>query len=277
MTLLRLATLTALALVAFAANSLLNRAALAEGLADPGAFQALRLASGVAMLAVLARGRAGWWRPSTARAWGAVTLATYMIGFSFAYVSLPAGLGALILFGAVQVTMFAGALAGGERVTPRRWIGATAALIGLAWLLWPAQPSRPDLLASAFMLAAAIGWGVYSLLGRGASDPLATTAGNFLYALPLGLLAWAVAGDGITTGGAALAVIAGALTSGVGYAIWYAALPHLKASSAALLQLTVPVIAILGGALLLGEDITLRLLSASALILGGIAWSLRQG
>ncbi len=190
---LRLILLVALVMVAFAANSVLNRLALAGGEAGPAAFAAVRLVTGALALAVLLhlRGRPlplgapGRWK-------GAAALALYVLGFSFAYVTLDAGVGALILFGGVQITMFAGALAGGERPTALRWLGAAVAVAGLGWLLWPAGATAPDLAGAALMAAAALGWGLYSLIGRGARDPLAETAANFVWAAPLGLLVWLV-------------------------------------------------------------------------------------
>ena len=183
---------------------------------------------------------------------------------------MPAGVGALILFGGVQITMFAGALILREVVPPRRWAGAALAFGGLVWLLWPAGGVAPDPLGAILMAAAAFGWGVYSLLGRGATDPLRATAGNFVFAAPLGLGLLAVLPDGVTLSGAGLAVISGAVTSGCGYALWYAVLPQLGSSRAAVAQLCVPVIAALAGLMLLGEVISLRFIMASALVLGGV-------
>jgi drug/metabolite transporter (DMT)-like permease len=269
---LRLFLLVALVMVAFAANSVLNRLALAGGEAGPAAFAAVRLVTGALALAVLLhlRGRSlplrtpGRWK-------GAASLALYMLGFSFAYVTLDTGVGALILFGGVQITMFAGALAGGERPAALRWVGAAVAVAGLGWLLWPAGATAPDLAGAALMAAAALGWGLYSLIGRGARDPLAETAANFVWAAPLGLLVWIFWADAISPAGLALAAVSGVVTSGLGYALWYAVLPRLDASVAALAQLTVPVIAAVGGLLLLGEAVTPRLVLASALVLGGVA------
>ncbi|MGI1662625.1 DMT family transporter [Palleronia sp. KMU-117] len=269
---LRLGLLVALVMTAFAANSVLNRLALAGGGAGPAAFAAVRLLTGAAALAVLLRlrGRAlplaakGRWK-------GAGALALYVLGFSFAYVTLDAGVGALILFGGVQITMFAGALIGGERPSPLRWAGAGVAVLGLVWLLWPAGAAVPNAGGAALMAAAALGWGVYSLIGRGATDPLAETAANFVWAAPVGLLAWIVVADAMAPSGVLLAALSGVVTSGLGYALWYAVLPRLAASTAALSQLTVPVIALAGGAVLLGEAVTLRVVLASALVIGGVA------
>ncbi len=270
----RLILLTTLTMVAFAANSLLNRAALLDGETGPAAFAALRLLSGAICLAAPVALRrdavAGSGHPGR-RLLGAGSLALYMLGFSFAYVALDAGVGALILFGVVQVTMFAGGILGGERPVPGRWMGTALALGGLAWLAWPSGANAPQLAAAALMTAAATGWGIYSLAGRGAADPLHDTAANFLWATPVAGLVWLAAPDGLSAQGAVLAVISGAVTSGLGYALWYSVLPRLEASVAALTQLTVPVIAVIGGLLFLSEALSLRIVLASAIILGGVA------
>lgn len=269
---LRLAVLVALTMTAFAANSLLNRLALAEAGMGPAAFAALRLAAGAALLGLLVTARGGVARLRTGlKPRQAAALTLYMLGFSFAYVRLDAGLGALILFGGVQITMFAGGLIGGERVPARRWAGAGIALAGLAWLLWPSGAAAPTPSAALLMLAAAAGWGAYSLMGRGGQDPLGVTAGSFVLALPVALAVLALLPDSVTLPGAALAIVSGAVTSGLGYALWYALLPALAGSTAAVVQLTVPVIAMAGGAVLLGEVITARLALAAALVLGGVA------
>lgn len=272
---MRLFLLVALTMTAFAANSLLNRAALADGLIGPAAFAAIRLAAGALMLVLLAaRGgslglfRAGRWI-------GVLSLTAYMIGFSFAYISLDAGLGALVLFGGVQITMFAGALLTRETIPITRWLGAALALGGLAVLLWPGSVGRPDPAGLALMSLAAVGWGVYSLQGRRSDAPLADTAANFLLTLPVGVVMWLLWADdvGISAAGILLAVISGALTSGLGYALWYKVLPALGAARAAVAQLTVPVIATLGGVFLLGEGVTWLSALATALVLGGVALS----
>ena len=261
-------------MVAFAANSVLNRLALAEGDISPSLFAAIRLAAGASVLMILSlaqRSHPRLWGRS--RLFGAGSLALYVLGFSFAYLTLDAGLGALILFGGVQITMFAGAVVQRERVPTARWIGATVSLAGLAWLLWPEGASAPDPLGAALMAAAAFGWGIYSLLGRKAADPLAETAANFTVALPIGLLAVMLTGIGpqATALGITSAILSGAVTSGLGYALWYAVLPRLSASLAALAQLSVPVIAVLGGAAFLGEAPAARTLLAGAVVLLGIA------
>ncbi len=266
------APLAALALLCFAANSLLARAALAEGDAGPALFTAVRLASGAAtlmlLLAVTGRPRR---RPVGLSALSGLALFVYAGAFSFAYLALDPGLGALILFGAVQATMFAGALATGERPGRARWLGGLAALGGLATLAAPgadAPPLGPALL----MTLAGAAWGVFSLRGRRATDPVANMAAAFLAATPLGLLLWAALGlgEGVSTRGLLLAVASGAGASGLGYAVWYAVLPRMEASLAAVAQLTVPLIALAGGALWFGEPLTLRFGVAAALILGGV-------
>ena len=274
----RLILLTALTMVAFAANSVLNRAALTDGETGPAAFAAIRLVAGAICLALLVstqRGLPQLWEPG--RAAKAGSLLVYMLGFSFAYVALDAGVGALILFGGVQITMFAGAVLGGERPPLSRWAGAVIAFGGLIWLLWPGATDAPDALAALLMAAAALGWGVYSLKGRGALDPLGDTAANFILAAPIALAVWVVLPDGIGTRGIVLAIVSGAVTSGLGYALWYAILPRIEASTAALSQLTVPVIALLGGAALLAEPPTWRLIAASVVVLGGVAFGITAG
>ena len=260
---------TLLAMTAFAANSVLTRWGVAGEGMTPGAFAAIRTLSGaVVLMALLARrGATAPRRPGP----GALWLALYMIGFSLAYTGLDAGTGALILFGVVQLTMFGGALAGAEAVPARRWIGAGVSLSGLALLAAPGAVGA----GTVFMALAGLAWGLYSLHGRGARDPLAETGWNFLYALPLvALLALSGLGT-VSVAGVGLAVVSGAVTSGLGYALWYRILPALGASRAAVAQLSVPVIAALGGAVLLGEMPDARLVAASALVLGGIALSVR--
>lgn len=278
---MRTVLLTLTALVAFAANSILNRWALAGGAIDPTSFASLRLATGAAALLALVRlsGREGAVRP--AGDWrSAAALFLYAVPFSLSYVSLSAGTGALILFGAVQVTMIGVGLHQGERPHPFEWTGLVVALAGLAYLLAPGL-AAPSLAGSLLMVTAGVAWGVYSLIGRGSRDPLATTAGNFLRAAPLAVavtaVALVVAGPGVflTWEGVLLATISGALTSGVAYAVWYAALAHLTATTAATVQLSVPVLAAFGGVVLLAEEVTLRLVVASVLVLGGVAGAIR--
>ena len=270
---MRLIILVSIAMLAFAANSILNRMALAESEAGAASFAALRLLSGALMLVALVqmRGQANWRLTNVA---GPLSLLAYVIGFSFAYLSLDAGLGALILFGGVQITMFAGALLRGESVPTMRWIGAGFAFAGLSFLMWPSGTAPVPLLGAGLMLGAALGWGIYSLLGAGAADPLGATARNFLWATPLGLLPAFFMWDGMSPIGALLAVLSGAVTSGLGYALWYRVLPELPASVAAVAQLTVPVIALAGGIVFIGEEMTWRFLVAALMVLGGVVLSL---
>lgn len=279
---MRLAGLVALAMLAFAGNSLLNRAALAQGSISPALFAAVRLGSGALVLSVLVLAR-GCGVPirTTGRAGDALALVVYVLGFSFAYRSLNAGIGALILFAAVQFTMFGGALIQGEILPPRRWLGAGLAFAGLVWLLWPGGSAPLPLEGAALMGTAGFGWGVYSLRGRtaqepGAQDPVARTAANFVLAAPVALVVLGLTGRGeVSAAGLLLAVVSGALTSGLGYALWYRVLAGLQASVAAVAQLTVPVIAMAGGLVLLGEVPNLRVVLAALLVLGGVGWSLR--
>jgi drug/metabolite transporter (DMT)-like permease len=275
---LRLFLLTALAMTAFAANSILNRAALAGGLIDPASFAAIRTVAGAAVLARLARAlRRGLPLRRPARLAGAAALATYMLGFSFAYTALDAGTGALILFGGVQAAMLGGALALREAVPPRRWLGVAIAMAGLAALTAPSTGAVPTPAPAALMLLAAAGWGAYSLIGRGAGDPVAATAAHFVLAVPLVLAPLAFLAPAASPAGVALAVLSGGVTSGLGYALWYAVIPGLGAGRAAAAQLTVPVIALAAGALLLGEALTLPLTLAAAVILAGVALAVLPG
>lgn len=270
---LRVAVLTTITLIAFAANSLLCRMALAPDLIDPVAFTAIRLGSGVAVLTPLAalmseprpNSRAGGsWRSGLA-------LFVYAMAFSLAYVSLETGMGALILFGSVQATMIGAGLWQGERPKAREWIGLAVAMAGLVYLMLPGF-SAPDPLGAALMMASGIGWGVYSLRGRGNPAPVAATAGNFARTVPLALAGLFIAWGTLhaSPSGVALAVTSGAITSGLGYVIWYITLRDLTATRAAIVQLAVPVIAAAGGIVVLAEEPTVRLGIASLMILGGV-------
>lgn len=268
--------LTVLALLAFAGNSLLCRAALQHTPIDAASFTTIRLVSGAVVLWLLvqvtrreATGRGSW--PS------ALALFAYAAAFSFAYVNLPAGTGALLLFGSVQTGMIGWGLAKGERFATLQWAGLLVALAGLVGLLLPGL-SAPPLGAALLMVTAGLAWAVYSLRGKGAGDPLRVTAGNFVRTVPVALAMSLlfINSARVDAAGALYAVASGAITSGIGYAIWYTALPHLKATSAATVQLSVPVIAAVGGILWLDEPLTLRLVLASAAILGGIALVIRQ-
>jgi drug/metabolite transporter (DMT)-like permease len=271
MTSYRVAAYTAAAMIAFAGNSLLCRLALRDTALDAASFTAIRIVSGAVVLAAIVAFRGG----SAVRAgsWlSALALFAYAIFFSFAYLTLPAGTGALVLFAAVQATMIGRAFAVGERFRPIQSMGLAVAAIGLIVLVLPGL-GAPDPLAAAMMTVAGIAWGVYSLRGRGVGDPLAATAGNFLRAVPFALVAAIVfAGSrSLDPVGVGWALASGAVASGLGYAIWYAALPSLGASIAATVQLSVPPIAAILAVLLLGEAASVRLAAASLAVLGGIA------
>ena len=268
--------LTVVAMVAFAANSVLCRLALGAGLIDAASFATVRTISGAVLLAaiLLLRQKKVAARPD----WrSVVALYLYMVFFAFAYLSLSAGTGALILFGAVQLTMFTVALRSGEQFPMISWAGLVLAIAGLVYLVSPGL-TAPDPLGAALMTIAGISWGAYSLVGRSAKDPVEATAHNFLYAVPLVVATSLVfIGDfAITATGAAYAVVSGAVASGVGYVIWYAALRGLTGTGAATVQLSVPVIAAIGGVILLSEAVTPRLVVASAATLGGVALVLAQ-
>ena len=268
--------LTAAAMVAFAANSILCRLALGLGLIDAASFATIRTISGALVLAGILLLRQ---KPVTAKPnWRSVlALYLYMVFFAFAYLSLSAGTGALILFGAVQLTMFTVALRNGEHFPAVSWAGLALAVGGLVYLVSPGL-TAPDPLGAALMTVAGIAWGAYSLVGRSAADPTEATAHNFVYAVPLVVATSLVfLGDvEVTAAGAAYAVASGAVASAIGYAIWYTALKGLTGTAAATVQLSVPVIAAIGGVLLLSEAVTLRLVVASAATLGGVALVLTQ-
>jgi drug/metabolite transporter (DMT)-like permease len=271
----RTAVLTALALAAFAANSLLCREALLHTSTGAAAFTAIRIASGAAMLALLVA-RTGGASPAPA-GWGpAAALFAYAAAFSLAYRALPVASGALLLFGAVQATMVGHGLWSGERLRPRAQAGFALAVLGLLVLLAPGA-SAPAPGPAALMLAAGVAWGLYSLNGRRGGDPTRLTAAHFARAVPLALVMCLVPGlgTGVDARGALLAAASGALASGLGYAAWYAALPGLRATTAAVVQLAVPALAAVGAALWLGEGVPPRVLAAAAAILGGIALVVR--
>jgi drug/metabolite transporter (DMT)-like permease len=271
MTAARLTTLTVFALVAFAGNSLLCRVALRETAIDAASFTSIRLVSGALTLWLIARsvsrsrGVKGSWA-------SALALFVYAAGFSYAYTALTAATGALLLFGAVQATMIGQRLWARERLPLRQAAGLGLAVGGLVSFLAPGI-ARPSLHGTLLMLAAGVAWGIYSVRGIAAANPIAVTAGNFLRAVPLAIALSLVMQARVSIDGAgiAYAVASGALTSGVGYVIWYAVLPSLKPIRAASVQLSVPVIAAFGGVLLLGEPLDLRLVIASIAVLGGIA------
>lgn len=271
---MRLIFLTLLTMCAFAANSLLTRAAVDAGHIGPGAFAVLRVASGAFILGAIAFWRSvslPMFQPS--RIVGAVSLTAYMVGFSLAYLTLDAGLGALILFGVTQITMFSHSAVTRGAPTLRQMVGASVAFCGLAVVLWPTDGSTTDPTGAALMCLAGVGWAVYTIAGRGAADPLATTAANFILCLPLLALLLFQSGLEASFTGVLLAVICGAVTSGLGYALWYSILIKMEGTTAAVVQLSVPVIAILAGAVVLGESVTPTVVAAAVLVLGGIAWS----
>lgn len=261
-------------MIAFAANSLLCRIALGGELIDPVSFTVLRLASGAAILVPLSHfvgesevgGR-------TRGSWGSgLALFAYAISFSLAYVYLGAGIGALILFGSVQATMIGFGLRSGERPHPSQWLGLAAALAGLFYLVWPGI-TAPNPLGALLMSIAGISWGVYSVRGRSVATPILATAGNFVRTVPMAAIAAFVAYSSLQAVGLgiALALVSGAVTSGLGYVLWYRVLRGLSTTKASILQLTVPVIAAIGGVAFLGELVSTRMLIASALVLGGVA------
>ncbi len=273
----RIALATGVALVAFASNSILCRLALGARQIDPASFTTVRIVSGAAVLAALAavsrprrprvRTRAGWT--------SATYLFAYAIAFSLSYTTLGASTGALILFPCVQITMLVAALRAGERPRALEWLGLSVALAGLVYLVMPGL-AAPSPAGAALMAAAGVAWGLYSLRGRGSPDPLGDTARNFICAVPWALAvtvaAWSRAHA--SSNGLVLAAISGALSSGLGYVIWYAALRGLTATRAATVQLAVPVIAAVGGIVFLGEAVTTRLAIAAILILGGVGATL---
>lgn len=268
---IRVALLTSLALIAFAANSILARAALTETAIDPVSFTAIRIVSGALVLWLIVRARPGL--ADGRGSWGsALALFGYAIAFSVAYLSLTAATGALLLFGAVQVTMVSWSLFRGNRLTPRQWTGFALALAGLVWLLLPGL-AAPPAMPAALMITAGVAWGMYTLRARGAGDPTRVTASNFLRAsLPaLAAAVVFVSGASVDFAGVVLASASGALASGMGYAVWYAALKHIQTSTAAVAQLSVPVITAVAGVGLLAEPISLRLVLAGIAVLGGIA------
>lgn len=277
---MRLLILTSVTMIAFAANSLLTRVAVEAGDASAGGFAILRVAAGAVMLLALCliQKRTPVWL-ATRRLGGAFTLSVYMVGFSLAYLTLDAGLGALVLFGVVQITMFGMSSILGRRPGGRDLLGAAVAFGGLAWVLWPGAGVVVDPFGAVCMVLAGMGWAAYTLLGRAEADPLAGTAGNFAIALPITAGAFVMAGVSLelTVTGAAFAIISGAVTSGLGYALWYGLQPQLGAARSAVVQLSVPVIALALGAALLGEEVGLQVILGSALVLGGIALTLPFG
>ena len=265
--------LTSITLIAFAANSLLTRMALGTGVLDAASFVLIRLGSGAIMLLLLTSFTQ---KKLTLRVKGkwlaALMLFVYALAFSFAYLQLDTGTGALLLFGAVQVTMIVLGLRQGEKPHVVEWVGFLAALGGLVYLVLPGL-SAPPLFGSGLMVIAGIAWGIYSLLGKSSNNPIENTTSNFVRSVPLaiGVSLVSLPNLNLSTRGVILAIASGAITSGLGYALWYTALKGLSATQAAIVQLVVPVLAALGGILFLEEVFSLRLGVASLLILGGIA------
>jgi drug/metabolite transporter (DMT)-like permease len=267
--------LTTLTMIAFASNSILNRLALGKQTIDATSYTTIRLVSGAIMLFVIANLQKKNGQSALRGGWiSAAFLFSYAITFSFAYLSLTAGTGALILFGMVQITMIVVALRSGERPHLLEWLGLFLAVGGLVYLVFPGL-AAPSSLGSALMTIAGISWGFYTLRGRGSQNPLADTAGNFMYAVPMVILLRLITYNNIhvSTQGILLAILSGAIASGVGYVIWYAALHGLTTTRAAIVQLSVPMIAAWGGVLFLSEHVSVRLLLAGGLILGGIGLS----
>lgn len=268
---LRLFLITTLVMIAFAANSVLGRLGLIGTDIGAGSFALIRLISGAAVLLLICTLQ----RKHVTGTWtGGIALLAYAAFFSYAYIALSAGMGAIILFAMVQLTMLGWGLLRGERLSAIQWTGFAVAVMALIWLVSPSIEA-PPLLAAASMALAGMGWGAYSLLGRGASDPTAATAGNFLRASVLGLpvlvLAISVAPEPLPpVDGIAIAIISGAVTSGLGYVIWYSVVKQLSASRAGIAQLSVPAIAAIGGVLFLSEPITLRFALSTLAILGGV-------
>jgi drug/metabolite transporter (DMT)-like permease len=258
-------------MIAFAGNSLLCRMALKHTDIDAASFTTIRLISGAIMLWLVVRMKGGA-VSGKGNQLSALALFAYAAGFSYAYLSLPTATGALLLFGAVQATMIGFGIWSGERFSKIQLLGLLLACGGLVGLLLPGL-SAPPLTGSVLMLGAGVAWGIYSLRGKGSGDPTRVTAGNFIRAVPFTVVLSVIMlnGTSVDTAGFWYAVSSGALASGLGYAIWYTALPALKATNAATIQLSVPVIAAVGGVVFLGEAITLRLALASVAILGGIA------
>lgn len=271
--------LTAFTLVAFATNSLLCRLALDAHHIDPVSFTTLRLVSGALALIPISRMTAKSNTPQqTKGSWGSgFALFAYAVAFSLAYVSLSAGMGALILFGSVQVTMIGAALKSGEKPGIAQWLGCATAIGGLVYLVFPGI-SAPNPSGALLMFVSGIAWGVYSIRGKGLSTPVAMTAGNFVRSVPMTFLASTVAFSSVhlESFGILLALISGSVTSGLGYILWYRVLRSLTTTQASVVQLTVPVLAAFGGVMFLSEQVTGRLVAASALILGGVALAVIQ-
>ena len=273
----RLVLLTAAAMLGFAANSLLCRAALRTGAIDAATFTAIRLATGAIVLAAIVGARDGIGALRGEGTWlSSLALTAYAVAFSYAYLKIGAAAGALILFGSVQLTMIAGGLLRGERPGPQQWLGWLVAIAGLVVINAPGLDPPPPL-GAALMVTAGVAWGVYSLRGRGVTRPLVATAGNFVRSLPLAALLVAVAfatTAHVSVEGVLLAAASGGVASGLGYSLWYAAVPSLGATRAAVVQLSVPVITAAAAITLLGEPLRSTLALGGAAIVGGLAVAL---
>ncbi|MGE3799892.1 MAG: DMT family transporter [Candidatus Kapaibacterium sp.] len=265
--------ITLFTLIAFAANSLLCRMALGGQLIDPVSFTTLRLTSGALALVTISRLVSERKEPQQKKgSWvSGLALFAYAVAFSLAYISLSAGMGAVLLFGSVQVTMIGAALKGGERLRPTQWLGSAAALVGLIYLVLPGI-SAPDPLGALLMMVSGIAWGIYSIRGKGVSAPIAMTARNFTRAAPMAIAASLIAISmlHLKPYGILLALISGVVTSGLGYVLWYRALRNLTTTQASIVQLMVPVLAAFGGVAFLSEEVSTRLIVASTIILGGV-------
>jgi drug/metabolite transporter (DMT)-like permease len=268
--------LTALAMLAFAANSVFCRMALGEGAIDAASFTAIRLLSGAVTLGIILLYRNRGFKREKINILSASMLFIYAICFSFSYIELSTGAGALILFGTVQLTMILYGLIKGERPGRLAWVGIIAAGGGLVYLLMPSI-SAPPFFSASLMMVAGLAWGAYSLRGKGVSDPVTTTSWNFIATIPMVLLSALIfhADASVSTKGITLAILSGALASGIGYAIWYSALPGLTPTRAATVQLSVPVIAALGGVMFMAEPVSVRLVVSSIVVLGGVYLTIR--
>lgn len=274
---MRIFLLTTITMIAFGANSIFGRVALEGDAIDPSSYSFIRLLSGAIMLAILVGVSSGVSKKSLnhGNLISALCLFAYAAAFSFSYVNIETGVGALILFACVQAVMVGWALFKGDRPSLFEWLGIAIAFGAFVWLVSPGLEA-PDPLAAVLMAISGIAWGAYSLRGKSASDPLKATAGNFLLSVPMGLvlLFITISSSQITLYGVILAIASGAITSGMGYALWYKVLPQLTATRASIVQLTVPVVAGIGGLIFLSEPLTFRFVLASALILGGVAISI---
>lgn len=268
--------LTGIAMLAFAANSILCRMALGENTIDAASFTSIRLLSGAVMLALILLYRNHGFTQEKINPISALMLFAYAICFSFSYIQLSTGTGALILFGTVQITMILFGLVKGERHGKLVWLGIIAAFGGLIYLLLPSV-SAPPLISAILMILAGVAWGIYTIRGKRSKNPLSATGWNFIGTIPLVLLTVVIfhADIELSSEGITLAILSGALASSLGYVIWYSVLPHITPTNAATVQLSVPVIAAFGGIILMAEPVSIRLVIASIVVLGGIYLTIR--